>query len=49
MLVRLVQFGEGSIPDAGDAVRDRDARQAVQPRKALSPMLVTGFLQCSQV
>ncbi len=28
MLVRLVQSEEGLIPDAGDAIRDRDARQA---------------------
>ena len=28
MLVRLVQKVEGVFPDASDAVRDRDARQA---------------------
>ena len=37
MLVRLAAFPEGVIPDAGNAVRDRDARQAVAAQlKALS-------------
>jgi hypothetical protein len=40
MLVRLLQL-EGTLPDAGDAIRNRDARQAGAALKALSPMLVT--------
>ena len=33
LVSRLVQ-SEGLIPDAGDAIRNRDARQAAQPEKA---------------
>ena len=40
MLVRLVQL-QKALPDAGDAIRNRDARQAGAARKASSPMLVT--------
>ncbi len=37
MLVRLVQSIEGLIPDAGDAIRDRDARQAGAVVEGSSP------------
>ena len=40
-LVRPVQSGERTVPDAGDAVGDRDASQAGAIQKALFPMLVT--------
>ena len=40
-LVRLVQRPNAPLPDAGDAVGDRDAGQAGAASNALSPMLVT--------
>ena len=42
-LVRLVQPYERIVPDAGDAVGDRDAGQAGAAANARSPMLVTLF------
>ena len=37
MLVRLVAGLEGTIPDAGNAVRDRDARQAAAVSEGIRP------------
>ena len=38
MLVRLVQSVEGAVPDAGDAIRNRDAREAgAVTAKAVTP------------
>ena len=33
MLVRLLQYVEGTIPDAGDAITNRDARQVVSLKR----------------
>ena len=43
ILVRLVQHQKASIPDAGDAIRNRDARQAAAVGEGSVPMLVTGL------
>ena len=41
MLVRLSAVTEGVNPDAGDAITNRDARQAGAVTEGIRPMLVT--------